>query len=105
MEQRLTGLKHDREKPDLSLLPASAKIGIAKAFMFGAAKYGRYNYKGGMDWTRIIASADRHLTAFNAGEETDRESGLSHLFHLGACVMMLIDYQENKLGNDNRYKK
>lgn len=100
----MSGTKHDTGKPDLSLLPKSAKDGIARAFMYGEQKYGRYNYLGGMDWTRVIAAADRHLTAFNDGQDIDDESKLNHLFHAGACISMLIEYYTKNLGNDNRFK-
>lgn len=101
-ESSNTGVKHDQDKPDLSMLPRSAKIGIARAFMYGAKKYGRNNYKAGMNWTRLIAAADRHLSAFADKENLDEESNLNHLFHLGACVMMLIEYYEKGLGTDDR---
>ena len=55
----MAGIKYDKNKADLSLLPKSAKYGIAKAFMYGAEKYGRYNYLEGMDWSRLIAAPDR----------------------------------------------
>lgn len=100
----MSGIKFDEEKADLSLLPLSAKEGIARALMYGAKKYGRYNFKGGMDWSRLIAATERHTGAFNEGQDLDDESKLNHLFHAGACIMMLIDYYENKLGTDNRYK-
>ncbi len=101
----MSGIKFDSEKPDLSLLPKDAKEGIARAFMYGEKKYGRYNFMGGMEWSRLLAAADRHLTAFNAGEDNDSESGLNHLYHAGACIMMLITYQALSLGTDNRFKQ
>lgn len=100
----LGGVKHDQEKPDLALLPKEALDGIARAFMVGEKKYGRYNYLKGMEWTRLISALMRHVTAFNSGEDFDKESGLNHIYHAGACVMMLIAYYENNLGKDNRYK-
>lgn len=100
-----TAQKHDAEKPDMSLLTLAAKTGIAKAFMDGEKKYGRYNYLSGMEWTRLLAAADRHLSAFNDGEDCAKDSGLNHLYHAGACICMLIEYFEKSLGTDNRYKK
>jgi len=98
-------LKYDDEKPDMSMLPASAKIGIARAFMDGERKYGRYNYLKGMDWTKLLSAVDRHVTAFTDGEDLASDSKLNHLYHAGAGIMMLIEYYERKLGTDNRYKK
>lgn len=99
------GKKFDQDKPDLSLLPANAKIGIARAFMHGAKKYGRCDYLNGMDWTRIISAVDRHVTAFNDGKDFDSDSGLNHLYHAGASIMMLIEFYDRDIGTDNRNKK
>lgn len=101
----IKGVKFDQNKPDLSLLPRVAKEGIARAFMDGQRKYGRYNYLNGMEWTRILAAIDRHLSAFNDGEDIAIDSQLNHLYHAGAGIMMLIEYYDKKLGTDNRYKK
>lgn len=102
--KRLTGNKYDDGKVDLSLLPAVAKAGIAKAFMFGEKKYARYNYKEGILWSKLIAATERHLDAFNDGEDCAEDSKLNHLYHAGANIMMLIEYYEKGLGDDNRYK-
>lgn len=96
--------KSDENKPDLSLLPRNAKEEVAKVFMFGAEKYGRYNYLKGMDWTRLIAAADRHMTKWNDGETLDEESGLNHLAHAICGLMMLLEYKARDLGTDDRYK-
>lgn len=100
-----TGVKHDQEKPDLSLLPKEFLEEVSKAFMHGEKKYGRYNFINGMEWHRVIAASLRHITSFNAGENVDAESGLSHLSHAGACIAMLLVYTSKGLGTDTRYKK
>ena len=102
LKEELEGKKYDQGKPDLSLLPRELLEETARAFEFGAKKYGRSNYKKGMDWHRVTASAMRHLVAFGNGEDMDSESGLSHLAHLGACVGMLLYYTKNKVGKDTR---
>ena len=99
-----SGVKNDNSKPDLALIPKSAKEGIARAFMDGEKKYGRYNYLKGMDWSRLLSAADRHLSAFNDGEDCAEDSTLNHLYHAGANICMLIEYYEKGLGNDNRFK-
>jgi hypothetical protein len=98
------GLKYDQEKPDLSLLPRDFLDEVAKAMQYGERKYGRYNYRGGMSWHRIVAAAMRHITAWNDGEDTDKESGVSHLGHAGACILMLCVLVKNKKGEDTRCK-
>lgn len=99
------GRKDDQAKPDLSLLPKELLEEVSKAFMHGEKKYGRYNYRSGMDWHRLIAAAFRHITAFNEGEDNDSESGFSHLGHAGACIAMLLVYKTQGLGKDTRHKK
>lgn len=99
------GVKHDQNKPDLSLLPKEFLEEVAKAFMHGEKKYARYNYLAGMDWHRVIASAFRHLSAFNEGEDLDTESGNNHLAHAGACIAMLLVYYKRGIGKDTRYKR
>lgn len=97
-------VKHDQGKPDLSIIPRAALNMMAQAFMYGASKYGRDNFRGGMEWSRLTSAAMRHITAWNEGEESDLESGCSHLSHALACLAMLAYYIENNKGVDNRPK-
>ena len=104
MNEKLTGVKYDNEKIPLQLIPSAALFEIGKAYQFGAKKYSAENWRGGFDWKRIIGSALRHLFAWKDGEDKDPESGLSHLAHLGFCVLTLLEYEVRKAGNDDRYK-
>lgn len=97
------GIKHDQGKPKLSLLTKESLIAEAKAFEYGAAKYkDKHNYKNGMEWSRIIDAAMRHIVAFSNKEDFDEESKLNHIWHAKACLAMLIYYYENKVGTDDR---
>jgi len=96
------GTKHDSGKPPLSIIPRCALEAEAEAFAHGARKYGRGNYKNGFDWSRLIDATMRHVVAFNAGENLDAESGLSHLAHARASLAMLLWHVENKAGKDDR---
>ena len=98
----MQGIKHDQGKPDLSLLPVEFLNEVAFAMMYGETKYGRYNFTGGMAWHRLIAACLRHVYAFAAREELDKESGVSHLGHAAACLLMLTVYQSRNLGTDTR---
>lgn len=100
-----TGVKYDEGKAPLSLIPTCALVAEARVMGFGAKKYGRFNYRGGMDWSRLIDASLRHITAFSDGEDNDPESGLSHLAHARSCLGMLLDYVENNLGTDDRCKQ
>src|SRR5689334_23210509 len=96
------GIKHDNGKPQLSLLTYESLSAEARALMYGAKKYEKNNYKKGMDWSRIIDALMRHTAAFNAKEDIDPESGLSHVDHIKACAGMLAYYVAKNVGNDDR---
>jgi len=97
--------KNDQAKPDLSLLPNIFLVEVAKAFMVGEKKYGRYNYCKGHNVTQLIAAILRHAAAYNDGEEFDPIDGQHHLGSVGACVAMILRQQELGTLKDNRFKK
>lgn len=99
------GIKFDKEKPDLSLIPLIAMIEEAKAFQVGEKKYGRYNYCLGHDAHQLAAAAMRHLMAWFDGEEFDPKDGQHHLGSVRACCAMILRQQELGTLRDNRYKK
>lgn len=96
--------KFDNGKAPVNLLPREGLEQIAKVLGFGAQKYDAHNWRKGMDWSRLIAAAQRHIIAFNEGEDIDPESGLNHLAHAGCCIMFLLDYFKNHKDKDDRYK-
>lgn len=98
------GVKHDNGKPPISLIPAEAIVGEAKVFAFGANKYGRHNFRLGMDHSRVLDAAFRHLLAIARGEDLDKESGQPHWAHARCCLAMYAYYVTNNVGNDDRYK-
>jgi hypothetical protein len=99
----MSGIKHDSEKIDLSLTPKAAIEAMCQAFMHGLRKYGRDNYKGGMESHRYIAAAMRHILAWQNGEELDPESGYPHLGHALASIAMLLECQRLGTLKDTRY--
>lgn len=101
----MSGIKHDQEKPPMELLSPVALEAIARVFGAGKVKYGKWNYREGMEWSRIIGAAYRHLTAFNRGEDYDPETKIAHLAHLACCAIMLMDYMYYELGTDDRWRK
>lgn len=96
------GNKFDQDKPRMDLLDHQFLAGVANVLGFGARKYAAHNWRQGINYSRLIASAYRHLGAYNSGEDIDPESGLSHLYHLGCCIMFL-SATDSKF--DDRYKK
>lgn len=101
---KLNAVKHDKEKPDLSMVPMEYVSAAARAFQFGATKYQKDNWRQGLQWNRLVAALLRHIYQFNEVVEKDEESGLSHLDHAAACLAMLIEHTKKNLGKDTRYK-
>jgi hypothetical protein len=89
------GVKHDQGKPDLSLLDRTAIEHVAKVLGFGAVKYGRDNWRAGIDKNRLLSASLRHIYASLDGELKDPESGESHLAH-GICGLMFALHFEIK---------
>jgi hypothetical protein len=88
----------------MELLPTAPLRAISEVLTFGAKKYAAHNWRGGLEYSRLIGAAYRHLSAFNDGEDKDPESGLSHLAHLGCCVMFLLEQEAKGTGQDDRYR-
>jgi hypothetical protein len=97
-------IKNDQGKTPITLVPREGIELTAKVFAFGATKYGRDNYKQGMEWSRVLDASLRHILAFANGEDKDPESGLSHLGHALCCLNMLAYYETKGKGTDDRFK-
>ena len=69
----MTGLKYDGEKPRMDLLDADHLENVAKVLTFGAKKYAAHNWRNGINVSRLIAAAYRHLGAINRGEDGDND--------------------------------
>ena len=103
--QEVKGTKNDSNKPAISLIPKDFLEETAAVFTFGAAKYGKHNFKQGIEISRTIDAAFRHLLAFNEGQDLDSESKLSHLGHAAASIAMTIYNLKNNPQLDDRYRK
>ena len=99
-------VKFDSGKVDWTLVPFEALEDMVKVLEFGAKKYDRWNWTtgGGFKWTRVAASGMRHLFAWLRGEDTDPESGLSHIAHAQCNLLFLAYYIRNKntMNKDDR---
>lgn len=104
--QQLTtgGVKHDKSKRRLDLVPPSLTNAVARILEFGAEKYGDNNWRQGLQWSRIYAALQRHLSDFWSGQDTDLESKLPHLYHAACNIAFLIEFYEQRKDLDDRYK-
>lgn len=96
--------KFDGGKIRPDLFPIRAKTAIDGVFTFGSIKYdvGNWFAGNGFEWSRLIASLERHLVDFKAGIDYDPESKLPVLAHLGCCNAMLLEHFLTQHGIDDR---
>lgn len=98
------GLKHDGEKPLLAYIPKAALWAEGEAFKYGAKKYEAWNYKNGINISRTLSAAIRHIVQFLDGEDIDGESGVNHLGCARANLAMALDTLEHHPKFDDRHK-
>lgn len=79
-------------KLSMSLVPTSGIQAASLAFLEGALKYGRYNWRVAGVRTSIYMDAIwRHLDKYWNGEYADPVTRVPHLASVLACVMIIID--------------
>jgi hypothetical protein len=85
----LLGIK----KVSISKLPAVGILHASHAMMYGAAKYGPYNWRDNAVIASIYYDATlRHLIAwYDEREEIASDSGARHLGHVMANMAILLD--------------
>jgi hypothetical protein len=98
------GTKHDGGKVQLDLLPLDVTWEWAKVMTIGARKYAPYNWEKGFQYSRVFAALKRHIDLWYVGEDTDEETGLSHLAHAMCCLSFLLAFWLRGIGTDNRPK-
>jgi hypothetical protein len=97
--------KFDSGKNYLAAIPVQGLIATGTVFTYGKEKYGLFNYKKGHKSTQLISALMRHVwEGYMSGEDNDKESGLSHLAHAAANLLMLIQQHHDNTIDDDRPK-
>ncbi len=90
-------------KAPMSCVPISVIAEMAVAMYEGARKYGRANYRdAGVLGSVYYDACLRHLMAWYEGEDTDPDSGLSHITKAIACLVVLRDAMRRDMWVDDR---
>ena len=95
--------KFDSGKVRLDLLPIRPLKDTAEVLTYGLNKYGKDSWREGemIKWSRVYASLQRHLFAFQSGEDNDPETGYSHLAHAACNILMMLEHTYiNPQGDD-----
>lgn len=95
--------KHDIGKPAYSNLPRLALLEVVKVMTYGANTYGKYNYSGNIESSRLTDALERHLNKYLTNEDID-ESSYHHVAHVAANSLMLLDNILLKKVIDDRNK-
>lgn len=80
-------VRHNQGKPRWSLVDHQSLESLVRVLEFGEEKYGRWNWKKGLDKTEILESLYRHLIALMDGQDLDEETGLHHIGHIMSNAM------------------
>ena len=79
-------------KVPMGLWPETATALGSIAFLNGALKYGRTNWRvAGVRASIYVDAAKRHIAAWWEGEEVDPDDGVPHLGAALACLAILVD--------------
>lgn len=79
-------------KVPFSTIPATVLAELGVAMLEGAAKYGRYNFRGAGVRASVYYDATlRHMVGWWEGEDIDPDSALSHITKAIASLTVLRD--------------
>lgn len=98
----MTAIKHDANKPDMSLLSPKWLFGVSYVLTFGAKKYSAHNWRKGFKITRCLAAALRHIFLFLDGHT---HSGANHLDNASCMIMFARELWETHPELDDRYSE
>jgi hypothetical protein len=89
-------------KLPLDLVPSTLEVYAALAFLEGALKYGRFNWRiAGVRTSIYLSALKRHLKKFEDGEWDDRKTKVPHLASILACTGIILDaFSCGKLNDD-----
>lgn len=90
-------------KPGIEGVPAAPLFMVGEVMRFGAAKYGLTNWRHDPISASVYYNAAmRHLFSWWDGDNLDTETGLPHLAHAAACLMIILDAGLTDDLNDDR---
>jgi hypothetical protein len=94
------------KKAPMSTVPANVLMEVGVAMLEGSLKYGRHNYRTIPVKSSVYYDASmRHMMTWWEGEDTDVESGLSHLTKAIASLVVLRDAMFMQVLQDDRPPK
>lgn len=97
---------YDDGKPPLANLPWEGIKAVSRVQAYGHKKYKDYNnFRKGMEVSRNLSCAIRHIAAYMEGETLDKESNESHLAHAACRILFVLQNEHDGVAIDDRFKK
>lgn len=97
-------LTYDAGKAPLAQLPWAAIEGLAMVQAYGHQKYKDFNnYRKGMEVSRNLSCALRHIKEYMEGFDTDAESGRNPLEHALCRIAFVLQNIHDGTAVDDRY--
>lgn len=103
--KQFKALTFDGGKPPLAVLPWAALDQMALVQAYGHLKYKDfYNYRKGMEVSRHLSCAIRHIRDYMNGHDVDHESGINPLAHSMVRLAFVLQNIADGTAIDDRYK-
>jgi hypothetical protein len=98
-------LTYDGGKEPLANLPWAAIDELSRVQQYGAEKYKDFNnYRKGMEVTRNLSCALRHIRDYLQGKDLDHESGCNPLGHALCRIAFVLENLAEGTAIDDRFK-
>lgn len=110
----ITARRYNKDKIRYELIPTGPLKALADVYTRGAKKYtifnedgsikddGANNWRNGQDWMDAIASVERHIQAWKAGEDIDPDLGTRHLANAAWGLFALMEFEKTHPQLDSR---
>jgi len=97
---------YDDGKDPLGWLPWAGIREVSKVQAYGHKKYKDFNnYRRGMEVSRNLSCALRHIADYLEGKDVDSESGLNPLTHAACRILFVLQNIHDGVAIDDRYKQ
>ena len=95
---------YDDGKEPLAHLPWAGINEVSKVQAYGHKKYKDFNnYRKGMEVSRNLSCALRHIRDYMDGINADHESGLNPLAHACCRLLFVLQNLKDEVAIDDRY--
>jgi len=97
----VTGGEKGSKLARFSLIPRDFLWALAEHYGKGARKYADRNWERGYNWSLSLDAHDRHVAEWLLGEDSDQETGSSHLIAAAWHLVALWWFWRHEKGKDD----